>query len=239
MPDVARLQVGALQPHRGLLAGQRPRGEDAGQAQGDAGAVPAGGGEVQRAAARQLAVPARDRAAAERRRRERPSSPTPARTPAFRSATRRTFSNKSFTITAEIDVPKGGGDGMIVTDGGRFGGYGLYLLKGKPVFVYNLLDLKRTRWEGGVGSRDCMGDSLSAGQAHDRVRLHVRRPRHRQGRHRRAEGGRPGARHGEARAHDPVPAAGRRDLRRRRRHPHAGRRQTTRCRSASTARSTS
>ena len=31
---------------------------------------------------------------------------------------------------------------MIATLGGRFGGYGLYLLKGKPVFVYNLLDLE-------------------------------------------------------------------------------------------------
>ncbi len=54
----------------------------------------------------------------------------------------------SYTITAEIEVPEGGGDGMIVTDGGRFGGYGLYLLKGKPVFLWNLLDLKRVRWEG-------------------------------------------------------------------------------------------
>jgi hypothetical protein len=35
---------------------------------------------------------------------------------------------------------------VIVTDGGRFGGYGLYLLKGKPVFTWNLLDLKRVRW---------------------------------------------------------------------------------------------
>jgi hypothetical protein len=34
------------------------------------------------------------------------------------------------------------------TEGGRFGGYGLYLLKGKPVFLYNLLDLERFRWEG-------------------------------------------------------------------------------------------
>jgi arylsulfatase len=56
--------------------------------------------------------------------------------------------NTSYTITAEIDVPQGGGDGMIVTDGGRFGGYGMYLLKGKPVFLWNLLDLKRVRWEG-------------------------------------------------------------------------------------------
>ena len=55
--------------------------------------------------------------------------------------------NTSYTITAEIDVPEGGAEGMIVTDGGRFGGYGLYLLKGKPVFLWNLLDLKRVRWE--------------------------------------------------------------------------------------------
>jgi arylsulfatase len=55
---------------------------------------------------------------------------------------------KSFTITAEVDVPEGGSDGMIVTEGGRWGGYGLYLLKGKPVFTYNMLILARYRWEG-------------------------------------------------------------------------------------------
>jgi len=44
---------------------------------------------------------------------------------------------------------------MIVTEGGRFGGYGLFLSKGdlgigagRVVFLYNLLDLKRTAWEG-------------------------------------------------------------------------------------------
>jgi arylsulfatase A-like enzyme len=58
------------------------------------------------------------------------------------------FLNTSYTITADIDVPQGGAEGMIVTDGGRFGGYGLYLLKGRPVFLWNLLDLKRVRWEG-------------------------------------------------------------------------------------------
>lgn len=56
--------------------------------------------------------------------------------------------NTSYTITADIDVPQGGVEGVIVTDGGRFGGYGLYLLKGKPVFLWNLLDVKRVRWEG-------------------------------------------------------------------------------------------
>jgi arylsulfatase A-like enzyme len=63
--------------------------------------------------------------------------------------------NKSYTITAEVEIPAGGAEGMIVTDGGRFGGYGLFLSKGelgigrgRPVFLYNLLDLKRTVWAG-------------------------------------------------------------------------------------------
>jgi hypothetical protein len=56
--------------------------------------------------------------------------------------------NTSYTVTAEITVPEGGGDGMIVTEGGRFGGWGFYLLKGKPVYTWNLLDLKRERWVG-------------------------------------------------------------------------------------------
>ena len=37
---------------------------------------------------------------------------------------------------------------MINTNGGRFGGYGLYLLQGKPAFTWNLLDLKRVKWAG-------------------------------------------------------------------------------------------
>ena len=64
--------------------------------------------------------------------------------------------DKDYTITAEVTIPEGGAEGMIVTLGGRFGGYGLYLLKGKPVFDYNLLDLTHYRWEGGtVGPRLC------------------------------------------------------------------------------------
>jgi arylsulfatase len=54
----------------------------------------------------------------------------------------------SYTITAEVTIPQGGAEGMIHTNGGRFGGYGLYLLRSKPVFTWNLLDLKRVRWEG-------------------------------------------------------------------------------------------
>ena len=56
--------------------------------------------------------------------------------------------NASYTITADIDVPEGGAEGMILTSGGRFAGYGFYLLKGKPVFLWNLIDLKRVKWEG-------------------------------------------------------------------------------------------
>ncbi len=56
--------------------------------------------------------------------------------------------NTSYTITAEIEAPHDSADGNIVSQGGRFGGYGLYLLKGKPVFTWNLLDLKRVKWEG-------------------------------------------------------------------------------------------
>jgi arylsulfatase len=65
--------------------------------------------------------------------------------------------NKSYTITAEVEIPDTllGAEGMIVTEGGRFGGYGLFLSKGefgvgrgKVVFLYNLLDLKRVTWEG-------------------------------------------------------------------------------------------
>jgi len=56
--------------------------------------------------------------------------------------------NTSYTITAEIDVPRGGAEGMILTSGGRFGGYGFYLLEGKPVFVWNMVDLERIKWEG-------------------------------------------------------------------------------------------
>jgi arylsulfatase A-like enzyme len=53
----------------------------------------------------------------------------------------------SFTFQADIEVPEGGAEGMIVTQGGRFGGYGFYLRQSKAVFVYNFLDLVRTRWE--------------------------------------------------------------------------------------------
>src|SRR5690606_9059444 len=57
---------------------------------------------------------------------------------------------------AEIDVPEDGGEGILMTQGGRFGGWGLYLVEGKPVFVYNLIDLARPRI--------AAPDALSAGK---------------------------------------------------------------------------
>jgi arylsulfatase A-like enzyme len=51
--------------------------------------------------------------------------------------------NKSWTITADIEVPDGKAEGMIVTQGGLEGGYGLYLRDGKPTFVYNYLSIDR------------------------------------------------------------------------------------------------
>ena len=56
--------------------------------------------------------------------------------------------NTSFNIKADIDVPQEGAEGMIATSGGRFAGWGFYLLKGKPVWVWNLVDLERVKWTG-------------------------------------------------------------------------------------------
>ena len=81
--------------------------------------------------------------------------------------------DKSYTITAEVTIPDGGAEGMIVTEGGRFGGYGLFLSKGdfgvgrgRVVLLYNLLDLKRTMWEGpelGAGKHTIVFDFKSDG----------------------------------------------------------------------------
>jgi arylsulfatase len=44
---------------------------------------------------------------------------------------------RSFTISADIEIPAGGANGVLVTQGGRFGGYALYLADSRPVFHYN------------------------------------------------------------------------------------------------------
>jgi len=52
--------------------------------------------------------------------------------------------NKSKTITAEIEVPQGGGNGTILAQGGRFGGWSLYVKDGVPAYAYNFLGLQRS-----------------------------------------------------------------------------------------------
>jgi arylsulfatase len=52
--------------------------------------------------------------------------------------------NKSLTITAEIEVPPEGASGAILVQGGRFGGWALYVQDGKPAYAYNYLGLERT-----------------------------------------------------------------------------------------------
>ncbi|KAB1068405.1 arylsulfatase [Tamlana haliotis] len=51
--------------------------------------------------------------------------------------------NKSFSITADIEVPKDGANGVILTQGGRFGGWSMYMKDGIPEFTYNFLGLER------------------------------------------------------------------------------------------------
>jgi len=59
--------------------------------------------------------------------------------------------NKSYTMTAEVEVPEGGAEGMLVTDGGRCAGYGFYLLEGVPTFAWNLIQLETFKWQGQEG----------------------------------------------------------------------------------------
>ena len=51
--------------------------------------------------------------------------------------------NKSKTITADVDVSKDGGNGIIIAQGGRFGGWALYVKDGKPAYDYNFLGMQR------------------------------------------------------------------------------------------------
>jgi arylsulfatase A-like enzyme len=56
--------------------------------------------------------------------------------------------NRSYRIDGDITVPRGGANGVIVADGGTFGGYSLFLKDGKPCFSYNLIMLDTIRWHG-------------------------------------------------------------------------------------------
>src|SRR5207302_9405207 len=51
--------------------------------------------------------------------------------------------NRSHTITAHVEIPKGGANGVVLAQAGRFGGWSLYLRNGKPTYTYNFLGLQR------------------------------------------------------------------------------------------------
>ena len=53
--------------------------------------------------------------------------------------------NRSLSITADVDIPEGGANGVILAQGGRFGGWSLYLKDGKPTYCYNFLGLQESK----------------------------------------------------------------------------------------------
>ncbi len=66
--------------------------------------------------------------------------------------------NRSFSITADVEIPDKGGDGVLITQGGRFGGYGLLVIDGKPEFVYAYSNQKQHKY------RVTGKDKLAAGK---------------------------------------------------------------------------
>ena len=122
--------------------------------------------------------------------------------------------NRGLTITADVEIPAGGADGVILAQGGRFGGWTLYTKGGKPIYSYNFIGLQRFTVAGTAG------DSPGQGDDPDRVRVRRRRPgQGRPGDHlrERQEGGR-----GADRTHPAGDLLGRRDGRRRRGRCDAG-----------------
>jgi arylsulfatase A-like enzyme len=64
--------------------------------------------------------------------------------------------NKSHAITAQVEVPETGANGVIVAQGGAFGGFALYAKDGKPAYCYNQFGLQRYKIYG--------SDPIPAGQ---------------------------------------------------------------------------
>ena len=193
-PDRQRLQVGALQHRRGLLGEQRPRREGSRQAEGDAGAVPA-------EAAKYNVLPL-DNSGFARLLTPRPSavagrtvSPTPARMPGIPVGNAPSILDRDYTITAEVTIPEGGARGN-----DRDARRPLRRLRPLPAQGQAGVRLQPAR-SGAIPlgrrrrRRRLAGRFAQAGQAHDRVRLQVRRPGPGQGRHRRALGRRQGVGH--------------------------------------------
>jgi len=65
--------------------------------------------------------------------------------------------NRSLSITADVEIPQGGANGVILAQAGRFGGWSLYLKDGKPTYCYNFLGLQQFKVSG--------SEALAAGKA--------------------------------------------------------------------------
>ena len=122
--------------------------------------------------------------------------------------------NRSHSITAEVEIPEGGGDGVLICQGGNFAGWSLYLTDGKPVYVHNWFDRERYTVRGPA--------ALPAGKATIRYEFQY------QGGDKPGGGGyrdaireRQQSRRGEHRQYGGVRFLGRRDGGHRRRLPHA------------------
>jgi arylsulfatase A-like enzyme len=74
--------------------------------------------------------------------------------------------NKSFRITAEVEIPEGGADGVLVTQGGRFGGWGLLVIEGKPMFAYAYSNQDGEKYPGQKKSKTRIagGEKLAPGK---------------------------------------------------------------------------
>ena len=124
--------------------------------------------------------------------------------------------NKSFALTAEIEVPEGGAEGVIIAQGGAFGGLSLYAKDGRPAFCYNLFGLQLFKVYG--------EEPLCAGRTPGAARVRVRRRRVGQGRHLDAVRRRDQSRRGPSRRDRADALLRRRDDRSRVRQRHAGER---------------
>ena len=146
--SVPRRQVGTLPRRRGLQLGERPGREEPREAQGVAGSVPEG--------SRRRTTPCRSTIASL----ERYNAALVGRPDLMAGRTSLTVyegmigmtenvfintKNRSHTITAEVTIPKGGANGVILSQAGRFGGWSLYVKDGKPMYTYNFLGLSSSK----------------------------------------------------------------------------------------------
>jgi arylsulfatase A-like enzyme len=67
-----------------------------------------------------------------------------------------TIKNRSHSVTAQLAVPEGGAEGVVIAQGGAFGGWSVYFDEGRPIYCYNLLGIARFKVAG--------AESLDAGE---------------------------------------------------------------------------